>query len=50
MIICRNTQIRKVVCGTIRGCASNKVTTTYINVVCIQVVLLWGSNQECGIN
>ena len=38
------------VCGTIRGCASNKITTTYINVVCIQIVLLWGSNQECGIN
>ena len=37
------------VCGTIQGCAANKIYY-YINVVCIQKVLHWGSNQECGIN
>ena len=25
-------------------------TTSYIKVVCIQIVPHWGSNQECGIN
>ena len=36
-------------CGTIQGCTTNKIYY-YINVVCIQIVLHWGTNQECGIN
>ena len=36
-IICRNIQSRKVACGTIRRCATNK-NYYYINVVCIQLV------------
>ena len=36
-------------CGTIRGCTTNK-NYYYINVVCIQIVPHWGTNQGCGIN
>ena len=36
-------------CSTIRGCATNK-NYYYINVVCIQIVPHWGTNQECSIN
>ena len=44
-----NTQICKVVCSTIRWCATNK-NYYYINVVCIQIVPHWATNQECSIN
>ena len=49
MIICRDTQSRKVACSTIRGYATNK-NYYYINAVCIQIVPYWGTNQGCGIN
>ena len=49
MIICYNTRSNKVACGTIWGCATNK-NYCYINVVCIQTVTHWGTNQECSIN
>ena len=48
-IICHNTQSRKVACGALRGCATNE-NYYYINVVCIQIVPHWGTNQGCGIN
>ena len=48
-IICHNTRSHKGACGTIRGCATNK-NYYYINVVCLQIVLPWGSNQGYGIN
>ena len=35
--------------STIQGCTINK-NYYYINVVCIQIVLHWGTNQECSIN
>ena len=44
-----NTWSHEVVCRTIRGCASNK-NYYFIIVVCIQIVLHWGINRECGIN
>ena len=39
----------KIARGAIRGYIANK-NYYYINVVCIQIVLYWGTNQECGIN
>ena len=36
-------------CSIIRECATNK-NYYYINVVCVQIVLHWGTNQGCGIN
>ena len=36
-------------CSTIWGCATNK-NYYYTNIVCIQLVLHWGANWECGIN
>ena len=37
------------ICDTIQECATNK-NYYYINVICIQIVSHWGTNQECGIN
>ena len=48
-IICRNTQSCKVACSIIQGCATNK-NYYYINVICIQIVPHWGTNQEYGTN
>ena len=31
------------------GCTTNKIYY-YTNVICIQIVLHWGTIQECGIN
>ena len=36
-------------CSTIWGCTTNE-NYYYINVVCIQIVPHWGTNQECGID
>ena len=49
MIICQDIQSHKVACGTILGYVTNK-NYYYINVVCIQIVLHWGTNRECDIN
>ena len=47
MIICHNTQSHKEACGTIQGCAIN-IKHYYINVVCIPIVMHWGTNWGCG--
>ena len=36
-------------CGTIQGCTTNK-NYYYINVVCIEIVPHWGTNQDCDFN
>ena len=47
-IICRNPETQSGM-RYIQGCATNK-NYCYNNVVCIQMVLHWGTNQECSIN
>ena len=49
-IICCNAWSRKVACGTIQGYTTNKNYYYVYNVVCIQIVLHWDTNRECGIN
>ena len=50
MIICCNAWSHKVACGTIQGYTTNKNYYYVYNVVCIQIVLHWDTNRECGIN
>ena len=49
IIICHNTRSCKVTCGTIWGYTTNRIYY-YINVVCIQIVLHWGTTWECSIH
>ena len=48
-IVCCNTRSCKVACSTIWGYSINK-KYYYINVVCNQTVLHWGTNEECIFN